>query len=61
MSAFDAVNGSSTGIAMCHILVFLGKYRMSAIGTKQTFQPVRLMSAFGGKADMGFAAQNVCF
>ena len=33
----------------------------SAIGTKQTFQTVSFMSAFGGKADMGFDAQNVCF
>ena len=32
---------------------------MSAIGTKQTCQPQPPMSAFGGKADMTFALQNV--
>ena len=56
MSASDAVDGSSTGIVMFQCAVL----QMTVVGTKQTFQPVRLMSAIGGKADMGFAAQNVC-
>jgi len=32
---------------------------MSAFGTKQTSQPRRSMSAFGGKADMAALSQNV--
>jgi hypothetical protein len=40
MSTFDAVDGSSTGIAMCHIAVIVEENQMSAIGTKQTFQPM---------------------
>jgi hypothetical protein len=31
---------------------------MSAIGTKQTWQFVRRMSAFGGKADMAIALRR---
>ena len=34
MSAFDAVDGSSTGIAMRHSR----SVRMSPIGTKQTYE-----------------------
>jgi hypothetical protein len=37
MSAFDAVDGSSTGIAMRHIAVVIREQPMSLIGTKQTF------------------------
>ena len=33
---------------------------MSAIGTKRTFLVAPHMSAFGGKADMAIAPQNVC-
>ena len=36
-SACDAVDGSSTGIAMCHIVVSLDGKRMSPLGTKPTF------------------------
>jgi hypothetical protein len=41
MSPPDAVDGSSTGIAMCGIEVVIREQQMSAVGTKQTFQPVR--------------------
>jgi hypothetical protein len=34
---------------------------MSAFGTKRTFVCVAVMSAFGGKADIGRAFRNVCF
>jgi len=51
------VDGSSAGIAMFQCAVL----QMTVVGTKRTFQTVSFMSAFGGKADMGFAAQNVCF
>jgi hypothetical protein len=34
---------------------------MSAIGPKQTLQGRRSMSAFGGKADIAVASQNVRF
>ena len=33
---------------------------MSAIGTKRTYRVALHMSAFGGKADMPTALQNVC-
>jgi hypothetical protein len=33
MSAIDAVDGSSTGIAMCHIAVVIQEQRMTAHGT----------------------------
>ena len=33
MSAIDAVDGSSTGIAMCHIAVSVDALPMSAYGT----------------------------
>jgi len=61
MSAIDAVDGSRPPAEKCQITPVNMTSRMTAVGTKQTFQPVRLMSAIGGKADMGFAAQNVCF
>jgi len=32
MSSFDAVDGSSTGIAMRHVTVVIPELRMSAIG-----------------------------
>jgi hypothetical protein len=44
MSASDAVDGSSTGIAMYHIAV----PQMSVVGTKQTFQPMRIYVCFRG-------------
>jgi hypothetical protein len=39
-SGVDAVDGSSTGIAMCQIAVVIQERLMSASGTKQTFQPM---------------------
>jgi hypothetical protein len=41
-SAFDAVDGSSTGIAMRHIAVSREQQRESASGTKREFSPERL-------------------
>jgi hypothetical protein len=38
---------------------FSATARMSAFGTKQTSKYDRLMSAFGGKADIPSASQNV--
>jgi hypothetical protein len=35
--------------------------RMSAFGTKRTLHSCRLMSAFGGKADIAFLGPDVCF
>jgi len=61
MSAHDAMDGSSTGIAMCHIAVAVAEWQMSLLGTKQTFQPVRLMSALPPKAEINSAVQKVCF
>jgi hypothetical protein len=37
MSANDAMDGSTTGIAMCQSAVVIRERQMSAIGTKQTF------------------------
>jgi hypothetical protein len=34
---------------------------MSTFGTNRTLRSRQLMSAFGGKADMASASQNVCF
>ena len=34
---------------------------MSAIGTERTLQPVRLMSVFGGKADIAVQGLDVRF
>jgi hypothetical protein len=41
MSAIDAVDGSSTVIAMCHISPSIDEAPMSLVGTKQTFDAVR--------------------
>jgi hypothetical protein len=57
VSVIDAVDGSSTGIAMFHSAVL----QMTVIGTKQTLCAPLSMSAFGGKADIEFTSQNVCF
>ena len=61
MSVFDTVDGSSTGIAMRQIAVVIQEQRMTANGTKQTLCAPLSMSAFGGKADIEFTSQNVCF
>jgi hypothetical protein len=37
MSAYDAVDGSSTGIAMRRIVAVVQELRMTACGTKQSF------------------------
>jgi hypothetical protein len=34
---------------------------MSPLGTKRTWRDVELMSAFGGKADMGWSPRDVRF
>jgi len=34
---------------------------MSVVGTKRTSPSIRAMSAFGGKADIGWNAKNVAF
>ncbi len=47
MSAFDAVDGSSTGIAMCHIAVVIQERRMSPCGTKETFSDDSRNDCFG--------------
>jgi hypothetical protein len=44
----DAVNGSSKGIAMCQIAVIIQELLLSAIGTKQTFQPTPIDVSFQG-------------
>ena len=40
MSVLDAVDGSSTGIVMCHIVVVIQERRMSPCGTKQTLKGI---------------------
>ena len=51
MSAFDAVDGSSSGITMCQSVVWFDALRMTIVGTKQSFfDPVgddRLPGHFG--------------
>ena len=47
MSASDVVDGSSTGIAMCHIAVALSKQQMTANGTKQSFSDHNRNDRFG--------------
>ena len=42
MSASDAVDGSSTGMAMRRIAVSIDKPLMTVNGTKQTFQTLRI-------------------
>jgi len=44
MSAVDAVDGFSTGIAMFHSAVL----KMSVVGTKQIFQPMWIYVRFRG-------------
>jgi hypothetical protein len=58
-SVVDAVDGSSTGIAMCQIAPVIQLPPMSLIGTLQTSLPTLSMSALGGKADMGLCRQGV--
>jgi hypothetical protein len=38
MSTFDAVDGSSTGIAMCRVAAVIQECGMSPLGTKQTYE-----------------------
>jgi hypothetical protein len=52
MSAPDAVDGSSTGIAMCQIAPAIQSRPMSLIGTLQTSMPTLTMSAHGGEGDI---------
>jgi len=44
MSAIDAVDGSSTGIAMFHSAVL----KMSVVGTKRTLTPTPIYVRFRG-------------
>ena len=37
-SAYDAVDGSSAGIAMCHIALVILERRMSPFGTQETIE-----------------------
>jgi hypothetical protein len=48
MSAFDAVDGSSTGIAMFRNAVSADNLPMTGCGTKQSFQPVLFYVRFRG-------------
>ena len=44
MSEFDAVDGSSTGIAMCHIAVFEEGWRGSDFDPKAKFDLIALLA-----------------
>jgi hypothetical protein len=55
------VDGSSTGIEMYQNMVFLEIAEWRLLAQSGHLMQCGIMSAFGGKADMGFAAQNVCF
>jgi len=61
MSANDAVDGSSAGIAMCQIAPAIQSPPMSLIGTLPTLMPTLSMSALGGEADIPDLRSNVCF
>jgi hypothetical protein len=50
MTAIDAVDDSSTGIAMCRIAVVIQEPRMTDVGTKRTFQPVQFYVCFRGQS-----------
>ncbi len=58
MSAPDAVDGFSTGIAMRGITVVIRDWRMSPIGTKRTCPARHIMSVLGGKADIKDAVSD---
>ena len=61
MSVVDAVDGSSTGIAMCKFAVFMRTAReepMTVHGTKRLPAAPQLESAFRGRADIYCAAPN---
>jgi hypothetical protein len=47
MSVIDAVDGSSTGIAMFYIAVSLDALRMAVHGTKQSFSDASKSGCFG--------------
>jgi hypothetical protein len=55
---FDAVDGSSTGIAMCQIAASIQSPSMSLIGTKQTLIATPSMSALRGKVDIPDPCSN---
>ncbi len=46
-SAFDAVDGSSIGNAMCQGGVVIPEPRMTAVGTKQSFSDASQNGCFG--------------
>src|SRR5271169_6218466 len=45
----------------CDVKILLANSEPSTHGTKRTSNDVQLTSAFGGKADMGRTARDVCF
>ncbi len=47
MTAYDAVDGSSTGIAMGQSVVVIQEQRTSVIGTKQSFSDHNRNDRFG--------------
>jgi hypothetical protein len=47
MSASDAVDGSSTVIAMCQFALVIQEQRMTGNGTKQSFSDVSQNGCFG--------------
>jgi hypothetical protein len=48
LTVLDAVDGSSTGIAMCHISMIIQELTTTAFGTKQTSDAVRNNVRFWG-------------
>jgi hypothetical protein len=50
-----------TCIVALQSTTFFAALHESAFGTKRTCQSRYVMSAFGGKADVGLALCNVCF
>jgi hypothetical protein len=58
MSVHDAVDGSSTGIAMCQIAPAIQSPPMSLIGTKRTCPARHIKSVLGGKADIKDAVSD---
>ena len=54
------VDGSSTGIAMCHIAVAVNEQLESGVGTERLFEAHRLKTALRGKADIGLRLFRCC-
>jgi hypothetical protein len=58
MSAYDAVDGSSTGIAMCQIAPAIQTPPMSPIGTKRKCHRRLATSAFEGLTDIRIVVRD---